>query len=179
MIPGYPDQLYQELLCELKRIKEQGYPEDSELEESFGACMRYENKLREWVSGCLFDTKEDEINFFKSTRPKFSCQIQYYKKRYQAILFRPSSLTKIVPFFEYEIDKADKFFSDNAGFYQYYKSGQTFNDEVYFLRYCEEDADPDDPCRSETGYDLLLADIQGLEMYKDYVQQQLEAFRKI
>jgi hypothetical protein len=179
MIPGYPEQLYHELRCELQSIQDLHLTEEKEAEACFGACMLYEQKLAKWVSAFDFEKEEDEIYFFKILRPGFTSQIEYYKKLYQSILFKPSCKKEQSRFFEYEIDKADRFFIENAGFYQYYKNGQTSNNSVYFLRSCHQENSPGNPCRSETGYDLLLAAMQGLERYKDFAQRQIDQLRKI
>ena len=179
MTPGYPEQLYNELLCEMQRIQNLQLAEDKELESCFGACMFYEQKLLTWLSVFHFEKEEDEIYFFKILRPRFTSHIEYYKKLYQCILFKPAGKKEQRRFFEYEIDKADRFFIENAGFYRYYKNGQTANDRAYFLRSLDEESSPGVPSCSDTGYDLLLAVIQGLERYKEFVQHQLEQLRKV
>jgi hypothetical protein len=173
MIPEYPEQLYQKLLSELERIQNLQLPEDKTLEQCFVVCTFQEDKLVRWVSPFIFEKQEDEIKFFKTIRPKFSSHIHYLKCRYKAALFQPRDLKERSKFFEYELDKAEKFFTENAGFYQYYKSGQTNNDRIYFIRTCIDDAGPSHPCRSETGYDLLIGSFLGLEMYKEYMRERM------
>jgi hypothetical protein len=178
MIPGYPEQLYRELQDELQRIRNSSLPEDTELEACFGSYMRHAGMLCAWVSMFRFENEEDEICFFKEIKPRFTSGIEFYKKMYQAFLFRPAGNKEQVPFYEYEIDKIDKFLTDNAGFYQYYKNGLTTHDDNFFIRKCLEGTSPKKPCLTETTHDVLLATIQGLEKYKDFVQLELEKLRQ-
>jgi RteC protein len=177
MIPEYIELLYQKLLFELERIQSLQLPEDKILEQCFVMCTFQEDKLVRWVSPFIFEKQEDEIHFFKTIRPKFSSHLHYLKCRYKAVLFQPTVPKEQTAFFEYELDKAERFFTENAGFYQYYKSGQTNNDHIYFTRSCIEDAGPTHPCRSETGYDLLIGTFQGLEMYKEFAHSEIEKLR--
>jgi hypothetical protein len=179
MNPEYPELLYQKMLFDLERIQNLQLQEDKILEQCFVTCTFQEDKLVRWVSPFVFEKVEDEIQFFKTIRPKFSSHIHYFKCRYKAVLFQPVKPKERIAFFEYELDKAGRFFTENAGFFQYYKSGQTWNDHAYFIRSCIKDAGPAHPCRSETGYDLLIGSFQGLEMYKDYIQQKIEELRKL
>ena len=177
MLQGFPEIIYNELLCKLEEIKALELPEDKEIEESFRECISQEKKITEWLSIFKFDTEADEIYFFKHILPKISRLIPYYKKRYQEVMFKPPDIIRQLSFFEYELDKVEKFFSDNAAFYQYYKSELSIDDRIYFLHCFWKATTPEDPNQSWTDYDLLLANIQGYEMYKSYLQQQLKQLK--
>jgi hypothetical protein len=167
MIPGYPEQLYKELSCELVRIEHRTDPEEKMLESLFSTSILYEQRLIQCLKHFQFFNQEEEICFFKQLRPKFGCLIHYYKKRYQAVLFRPGEPKRHTLFYEYELDKTEKFFMEHLEFYQYIKRMETDLDWKYFSR----------PWVEKNRMDLLLGEILGLEKYKAYIGGLLEKLK--
>lgn len=47
-----------------------------------------------------FARDEEEIYFFKFLKPKFTGELQYYKKLYQAILFKPTEKNELIRFYK-------------------------------------------------------------------------------
>jgi hypothetical protein len=163
MSTGYPEDLYIELTTALEQIKLADLPEEKAIEKSFALCMRYEQKLLDWLKDYQFPTETDEIHFFKHTKPLFGAQAHFFKLRYQFALFRPKEIPRLSTFYEYELFKLDSFLAVNAIFYQYLKSGATDKNREYLLQIMEENS----------GEDQLAGRILGVEMYREYLTRKI------
>lgn len=98
------------------------------LEESF-------LKLKEIVSSYEFTSKQDEITFFKKVKPQLFCKLIFFSKMYQLELNQPvSNYATLKSYLEREHTQINLYSSKNAEFIQYYRSGKTILDELYFLR---------------------------------------------
>ncbi len=171
----HPDKVYKDMMEDIHQLHaKEGPDEKIILETAFGICVYASDQLRKWIMEYKFASVAEEINFFKLMKPKITSRMEYYKKRYQAALFLPEKKPDQLRFWEYELDKIERFFSDNAAFYTYCKSQSQELDHFYFLRDCPIGAAGDHPCHWETGYDELLGMIGGLERYKRFVQTTLE-----
>ena len=92
-------------------------------------------ELKSVVVGYEFHTKEEEITFFKETKPKLFSKLIYLRKIYFLEVNRPlSNYITIRNYLEQEHEQINGFCRKNAEFIQYYRSGQTCFDEFYFLR---------------------------------------------
>lgn len=92
-------------------------------------------ELKALVSGYEFPTLEEEITFFKFTKPILFSKLIYLRKIYYLEIKRPiSNYATIRTYLEKEHEQINEFGSKNAEFIQYYRSGQSCFDEYYFLR---------------------------------------------
>ncbi len=93
------------------------------------------DKLKEFVSNYKFDDQQDEITFFKETKPQLFSILIYHRKVYNLEMRMPtgSNLDK-KNYLEGILARIKYFFDNNADFYQYYRSGSTHLDKYYFLR---------------------------------------------
>jgi len=92
-------------------------------------------ELKALVSEYEFPTPEEEIIFFKETKPRLFCKLIYLRKIYYMELKRPiSNYVTIRTYLEKEHEQINEFSNKNAEFIQYYRSGKSFMDECYFLR---------------------------------------------
>lgn len=92
-------------------------------------------KLKDIVSNFTFPSKQDEIFFFKDTKPRLFSKLIYFRKIYQMELNRPvSNYETVKSYMEKEHEQINLFYNKNAEFIQYYRSGKTTLDEYYFLR---------------------------------------------
>jgi hypothetical protein len=170
----YPERLYSAMYRELRVQRTSDLPEEKKIETLFGICVRYEETLKSWLKSTTFLFAAEEIHFFKYTWPKFGCEIHYFKKVYQAQLFKPASKKECRMFYEYELDKIDKFFSCHASFYSYFKSARSDLDDYYFSGHPVITADPDNLHFPGLSFYEIAAIIMGLEKYKHYVQAALK-----
>ncbi len=92
-------------------------------------------ELRKFVTSTPFNSKQDEIDFFKKMKPEIFSKLIYFISIYDIESKRPKGGSKEeTKYFEGEIKKFQDYYNDNNGFYQYYKRGETYSDKQYFLR---------------------------------------------
>ncbi|MDG1729426.1 MAG: RteC domain-containing protein [Algibacter sp.] len=130
-------------------------------------------RIRLKVIQSSFSNKEEEIIFFKNIKPKIFSKLIYHAKLFNIESKRPRSSDKSqVKYFNEQIDKLQNYFNENLEFYHYYRRGDTFLDEHYFLRgksdirlfsdsfyfYTDEEFSTSHDCSVATiiAYDLLM-----------------------
>ncbi|SIQ20115.1 RteC domain-containing protein [Maribacter ulvicola] len=93
------------------------------------------NKFRNKVLEDGFNSRTEEISFFKSVKPQVYSKLIYYATLFNLESRRPrgSYKSQIKYFYKY-IDKLDSYFNENLEFYHYYRRGASMFDEYYFLR---------------------------------------------
>jgi hypothetical protein len=80
-------------------------------------------------------TKQEEINFFKNEKPKLTSQIIYYNEMFKIETNKPVASEKTIrKYYTSQLKKREQFFIDNAEFYRYYRKGNQYLDDKYFLR---------------------------------------------
>ena len=91
--------------------------------------------VRRIVVDYEFETKLEEIHFFKCTKPKIYSKLIYYVKLFCIESKRPRGSNKSqVKFLNNYIEKLQTYFNNNLDFYHYYRREATVFDEQYFLR---------------------------------------------
>jgi len=140
-------------------------------------------KLRQIILSQEFKSNDDEIEFFKTIKPRFHSHLLFYLKVYNIELNRPTgSKSDQSEYLAKEFYKLRLFFESHAAFYHYYRSGETFLDEQYFLRHNNAtpiggvqflyiDADPN----FSTVYDYQVAKILANQLLSGYLNDELSA----
>ena len=91
--------------------------------------------IRSIVVDYEFETKLEEIHFFKCTKPKIYSKLIYYVKLFNIESKRPRGSNKSqVKYLNNYIEKLQTYFNDNLDFYHYYRREAAVFDEQYFLR---------------------------------------------
>ena len=148
------------------------------LEELFG-------QLKEFVSGYTFPDEEQEIRFFKETKPRIFCHLLYYRKVYNIEMNRPiGTEEEQMKYLNCELDQLQYYIAKRLDFYRYYRSGATHLDREYFLRqnrgnktqYLDSFYFERDPVFS-TGGDFWVAKIIANDMLQVYLKEELEKIR--
>jgi RteC protein len=134
----------------------------------FNIALKYWSEIQMGIEAVQFDSSLDEIDYYKTVKPLFRSQIEYYNLLYQAELLRPKERSDIKEFWLKEQQRLDKFIRENHEFYNYYKSGATHLDEDYFLA-----AGFTDNRGNALYYDNLIALILALERYMTYIEGEL------
>ncbi|KAH0536071.1 hypothetical protein FGG08_007020 [Glutinoglossum americanum] len=143
-------------------------------------CNKTIKDLNEMVQNTPFTDKEEEINFFKAIKPRFTAELVYYAKLYQVHLHWPLGDENVHrEYLRKTMRQFQQFFEDNFDFFIYWRTGSTDQDEAYFLRndgsayrvlplplYIKGD-------QCSTGYDLLVACILAFERLVDYLKEHL------
>lgn len=93
------------------------------------------NQLKANIDKKGFKSPNEEILFFKETKPKVFSKLIYYQTLFNIESKRPRSSSKTqIKYFNKHIDRLQNYFYDHLEFYHYYRRGSTFLDEHYFLR---------------------------------------------
>lgn len=92
-------------------------------------------ELKVFISGYSFKNKEEEIHFFKDIKPQFFSLLIYYVEVYNIEMKIPTGSIHDKRHYLSRVQNRIKYFFDmNLDFYQYYRSGSTHLDHLYFLR---------------------------------------------
>ncbi|MFV5685785.1 RteC domain-containing protein [Flavobacterium sp. GB2R13] len=79
--------------------------------------------------------KKEEIEFFRDIKPKFASKLIYYNKIYTIETNRPLGSQKTIrKYYKAELLKLKVFFDENQEFYRYYRTGNNYLDNKYFIR---------------------------------------------
>eukprot|EP01035_Chromulina_nebulosa_P052052 gene52052-70946_t len=102
---------------------------------SVGAVKKSALTLREYVLDTGFDTEQEEMYFFRETKPRFYRHLIYFSKITQVELGRPSGGMRPLRKFLYrEQDRLAYFFKKYKDLYRYLRSGASYMDRKFFLR---------------------------------------------
>ena len=173
------EELYQEMVSEVYTSRQIDFSETSRITYCFKVCMDYWTRLRAQAKTHNFADEEEEIWFFKLLKPKFTALLEYYTFVYHAVLFMPTlNDEEMHAFWKKEKEKINQFYAKNGAFCQYYKSGNTSLDRLYFLRTNAADCtncynklyDTDPEMVSSHGH--LASTMLAYDMYEAYIQQQ-------
>lgn len=127
-----------------------------------------------------FKTQEQEINFFKNVKPKFTSKLIFYNAVYKIETKKPYGGERIVKkYFNNELDKLKRYFDNNLDFYKYYRTGNCYLDYKYFIRgtfdikltldsfYFEVDHD------FSTSHDFKVAKVLAHDLIQVYLEDEL------
>ena len=172
------------LLKEIEASRKSCITELEHVEHVFKIALIYWYKLKEQLNDFTFKNKDDEINFYKNVKPKFTSHIEYMILINHALLLVPVENKEFErEFWEGELQILNRFKEKNAAFVNYYTCEKTHHDHQYFLpeNYDLANFIVSRPYDTGTGFmtshDHLVATYLAQEMYNDYVKKKLIAIR--
>src|SRR5205809_3509563 len=155
--------LYEAMIAEMDECLRRNDDIRTSIECCFNVGQTYSAQVQKILEDYKFPSDKDEIDFYKSIKPLFKSQIEYYNLVYHAELFKPmTNPGEMKEFWVKEHQKLDRFILDNTEFYNYYKKGATNLDKQYVLS-------PD----QTVYYDDLIAELLALERFNQYTQKEL------
>ncbi len=176
-------QLYQQMQDDIEKSAVNCTCEMLMIENCFTITMRYWNNIKQRLDCHLFSNETEEIDFFKNIKPLFIAAIEYYTLYYQAMLFKPSHDTAaLTAYWMQQLKRVETFYNRHRDFYQYYTSGQTCNDNFYFIRrnnICDSTSQLFSDNKPSISYDHIAARIIGYQRYLAYVKDQLEILLRL
>ncbi|TXD81530.1 tetracycline regulation of excision, RteC [Subsaximicrobium wynnwilliamsii] len=130
---------YQELILEfetnLEILESQSDDVLYKAESGISKTEKCIKKLRRRVIEKGFNSKGEEISFFKHVKPQIFSRLIYYVRLFNIESKRPRSSSKFqIKYLNNHINKLQVFFNENLDFYHYYRMGATTLDEEYFVR---------------------------------------------
>ena len=119
---------------EIKRIELQTVDPLDRIRQIIGVVQVSLTSLKTAVAGYQFRSAEEEILFFKVSKPQISGLLMFYVRLYQIEKNRADkSLSVQCRYLKMELENIQKSFLNNS-FYDYYRAGQTVLDNQYFIR---------------------------------------------
>src|ERR1700761_7408156 len=120
--------VYQEynrqLLRAIRNQEERENPGLEIVEACFKSSLECWGKVRQSAKEAGFRSKEEEIRFFKETKPCFTSYIEYFTLRYHSLLFMPvDDPFEMTRFWKWEERKMERFYEDHAEFCRYIREG--------------------------------------------------------
>jgi hypothetical protein len=104
-------------------------------EKIVGAITDTLDQLKILIKDEGFSSEQDEIYFYKHSKPKFHALYIYHATVFSVESDKPLGSKKAIRrYFHNELRRIDHFFYHNADLYKYYRSGNTNLDKEYFTR---------------------------------------------
>ena len=140
-------------------------------------CKKAMTKMKRYVSNYSFENLAEEIYFFKEVKPLFYSKYIYFINVYNFLMQSPPGGEEAIrTYINFHLSDLQRFFDNNKAFYQYYRSGSTQMDEIYFTRggfdvQMElEDFEEDE--QYSTSHDYKLSKIIANEKFQEYLQME-------
>jgi hypothetical protein len=144
------------------------------------------NKIKTLIIEASFQSQDDEIDFFKNTKPKILSKLIYYNSIYKIETKKPNGGKKIIrAYLNNELYKLKVFFDNNLELYRYHRTGSAFLDNKFFVRGKHDlklnietnyfDADH----RFTTSHDNIIAKIMANDLIQVYLEDELTNLEKI
>ena len=142
------------------------------------------SELREFTLSYTFVTEEEEIKFFKQTKPYLLSTLIFYRKIYQMELNRPKAgLCVPEEYWKKQLETISQFHEQNKHYYHYYRCGHCYLDRFYFLRNTDKihlgaeeiyvDRDPN----FSTYFDLKISEIIACDLLEGYLINEVEKIK--
>jgi hypothetical protein len=104
-------------------------------EESIKIIVSILEKLKTFFITHKFQSKIEEIEFFRNIKPKFAARLIYYNEIYNIESNKPTGSKKTTrKYYNAELTKLKTYFNENREFYHYYRTGNRCLDNKYFIR---------------------------------------------
>ena len=166
MIPA-ANQLYAELQNRLAATRD-CILSLQEIEECFNICNHAVMTLHDLVKEKGFADHQEEIQFFKELKPKFTSLLRYYILLYNHHLFKPAECNECAQYLERSLHVLKRS-DDNPGGFFTNESGSDHFDQQYFIR-------KDENCINTPG-EIIISDRMARESLAEYIQKELEGMR--
>lgn len=142
-------------------------------------------RLREFISTYTFKNEAEEIEFFKTIKPRLYHRLIYYRKVYNIEMNRPVGVESQKAYLIDEIKAINRYNNKHSDFVRYYRSGMTHLDSLYYLRnrndtalYLESFHYERDP-KFSTNADFKVAKLLANELLSTYLKGELEALEYV
>ena len=129
------EKLYVQFDDALAGLKTAGFDAVKGLAESLAVCRKFLAELRSGVLLECFADEADEIYFFKQVKPKFYALKIFQFELYALEMNRPVGTKEMqIGFYREELGFIARFFSGHSGAYDYFRTGRSELDHLYFVR---------------------------------------------
>ena len=170
-------QLYGKLVTDIWLCREKKLERVKEIECCFQIAEEYRIELLKLISTYEFDCINEEIFFFKKLKPLFNAEIEYYGLCNYVELFKKgiknNNIKELEEFYNKELQRMEKFSSENPIFCSYVKGWKTEKDNEWFTREARNTGKPEIKTRTSSLYDRKMGTYLALEKYLVYINDAL------
>jgi hypothetical protein len=191
--------LHNDMLGDIRRCLELDHSEKENAESGFWIARNYWDKLQEIIAKNGFKGKEEEIEFYKVTKPQFASYIEYFSLLSEGLSFVPAWASppedftgkdkgswkrlwgeSVNEYWTKEKERGIRHFNKHKEFLKYCESGRTEKDELYFLSRNKAFAEYSllRPHNRDTDYFTLYEEIwtawKGYQLYHSYIKKKVK-----
>ncbi len=137
--------------------------------------------LKSIILASEFPSKQEEIRFFKETKPRFVSELIFHCRVHQVQSSRPLFRNRIQEeYLSRQLARIEYFLQKHRAFYHYMQSNRQDQDEAYFLRGAVDSyLSMDDyffnaDTRFSTGYDYLVSCFRAYERLGSWISEELQ-----
>tara|TARA_R110002020_G_scaffold182635_1_gene378277 strand:- start:611 stop:1462 length:852 start_codon:yes stop_codon:yes gene_type:complete len=171
---------------EIKVIEESNLGDFNIVEKGISISREYLQRLRLCVRENQFESKEDEITFFKKQKPFIYSRLKFYAKLYNFLINRPAgTIRSQQKFIDDEIKELQESNRRHLDFIKYYREDSTILDEFYFLRGKDKISLVTDTshfytdAEFSTSHDNAIAKIMAYDLLVNHYIQELDDLRDL
>jgi len=166
----------QQIESQIKNIKNSETHSTNQIKQIISFIEERINELKEFIRNYSFRNEQEEILFFKELKPSVCCLLLYYIRLYHIEEKRldKTDFAQSV-YLSRKLKQLEKSSEQPGNFYQYYKSGNTDSDYLYFCR-DSYNILLDTSCNSfekerffSTNHDYDVANIMANDLLKNYL----------
>lgn len=178
----FAEERYGRLRRELEVLEDGGTADSQWIPEALCLIRMAMDDMKAHLNEHPFGSAEEEIQFFKQTKPAFQRWHIYYAERMAIAAGRPSKGKKKLAKYYYRLaDYYHRYCLMQAFFYQYFKRGGSELDSHYFIRgHRNEPAPlpemPEADADFSTAGSYLYARFMAIEQLQDYLSGSISAF---
>lgn len=131
----FSESLLSEVEHHLKVIHSQTVEPIQYAEQAIKLLITIVEKLKTTLVSHNFESKAEEIDFFRNIKPLFAAKLIYYNDIYNIETNKPFGTKKTLrKYFKAELNKLEIYCTENLAFYKYYRTGNHDLDKKYFIR---------------------------------------------
>lgn len=179
MLTKYTEELYSGMREQLETLNGSINESVKELTTSLSCIASTMERLKQLIRANPFEGPEDEILFFKYTKPRFYRWHIYVVELHNILSAVPVGTDQMIrDYYMNELAMVNRCFRIYAFTYQYYLNDETVKDGEYFLREHKSPfpsgqelllADPE----FSTNQDFIFAKFRAFEMLRDFIIRRL------
>jgi hypothetical protein len=180
MLKDECEELYADLETALKAVEFQARTPMERLTGSVSLVRERLTRLRDLVTAGGFAGEDEEIDFFKRVKPKFYAHIILHAEQFNVVHRQPAGIpAQLKKYFRQEIEVIRHYFKQHGLLYEYFRSGMTEMDALYFTRrnarqdWSIPEMPGADPLFSTSG-DYLFSKFIALEKQQDWLLRKIE-----
>ena len=177
---NFTSNLKKEIDAKIEQIESSEVSMVSKAQEAYLILGKAFKQLKEFILTYDFNDEEEEIYFFKETKPRLCFRLIYYRKVFNIELNRPAGIEKQRAYLNEFLDDINRYNAKRLDFIRYYRSGSTHLDSLYFLKgktdveqYLETFSYEFDPDFS-TNCDFKVAKILSNDILSAYLMHEIE-----